>query len=333
MIIDVHAHVVPASFLEGLATQRRLFPSVKIINEKPGMRFIFGTAQPTRPVGPPLTDLGKRKEWLANARVDRQLVGGWLDIFGYELPPEEGADWCRFMNETMLKDVKALPALAPLASVPLQSGILAAQVLEEALGQGFHGVMIGTQPKGELGNLDDPDLNPFWEACSAHKVTLVVHPMFVCGDNRVNDYDLMNAVGRVADTSIALARLLFSGHLTRYPGVNLVISHGGAALPYALGRFMRNNVIHKDQYADAATEFRRLYFDSVLFDPRALRYLCDVAGTDKVCLGSDCPFPIGDPDPAKVIEETPMTAAERRAILCETAARIFHIDCDCGAAQ
>lgn len=332
MIIDTHGHFVPASFLDGLAAQRRLFPSVKIINEKPGMRFIFGGGAPTRPVGPLLVDLGKRKEWLGKARVDCQLVGSWLDIFGYELPPEEGADWARFMNESMLKDIKALPSLAPLACVPLQSGVLAAQVLEEALGQGFKGAMIGTQPKGQLGKLDDPDLNPFWEACSAHKVTLFVHPMFVCGDDRVNDYDLMNAVGRVADTSIALARLLFSGHLTRYPGVNLVISHGGAALPYALGRFKRNNTIHKGEFADAATEFRRLYFDTVLFEPRALRYLCDVAGTDKVCLGSDHPFPIGDPDPVKVVEETPMTIAERQQILGETAARLFHIDCDCGTA-
>ena len=125
MIIDTHGHFVPASFLDGLATQRRLFPSVKVINEKPGMRFSFGGGAPTRPVGPLLVDLGKRKEWLGKARVDRQLVGSWLDIFGYELPPEEGADWCRFMNECTLKDIKALPALAPLACVPLQSGNVA----------------------------------------------------------------------------------------------------------------------------------------------------------------------------------------------------------------
>ncbi|HKT18988.1 MAG TPA: amidohydrolase family protein [Stellaceae bacterium] len=329
--IDTHGHYVPASFLDGLAAQRRLFPSVKVINDKPGMRFSFVGLPQTRPVGPLLVDLAKRKEWLGKARVDCQLVGSWLDIFGYELPPDEGADWCRFMNECTLKDIKALPALAPLACVPLQSGALAARVLEEALGQGFHGVMIGTQPKGQLGRLDDPDLNPFWEACHAHKVTLMVHPMFVCGDDRVKDYDLMNAVGRVSDTSIALARLMFAGHLTRYPNMTLLISHGGAALPYALGRFKRNNTIHKGEFADAEAEFKKLYFDSVLFEPRALRYLVDVAGGDKVCLGSDFPFPIGDPDPVKVIEDTPLTVAERRAILGETAARIFKVDCSCEA--
>ena len=105
----------------------------------------------------------------------------------------------------------------------------------------------------------------------------------------------------------------------------------GERLWYAVSvRFKRNNTIHKGEFGDAEAEFKKLYFDSVLFEPRALRYLCDVAGAEKVCLGSDFPFPIGDPDPVKVVEDTPLTASERRAILGETAARIFKVDCSCG---
>jgi len=153
--------------------------------------------------------------------------------------------------------------------------------------------------------------------------------MYICGDDRLNGYDLLNAVGRLTDTTIAVARLLFSGHLTRFPGVTLVVSHGGGAVPYALGRLRRNRAIHPDGYADPFDGFRRLFFDTVLFEPQALRFLCDVAGADRVVLGSDYPFPIGDPEPARVVDETPLTEAERRAILGETAARIFHIDCGC----
>jgi aminocarboxymuconate-semialdehyde decarboxylase len=125
-----------------------------------------------------------------------------------------------------------------------------------------------------------------------------------------------------------MARLFFSGHLTRFLGVTLVVSHGGGALPYALGRLRRNRAIHAE-CRDPLDGFRRLYFDTVLFDPRALRFLCDVAGADKVVLGSDYPFPIGDPEPRRIIDETSLTEAERRATLGETAARIFHIDCGC----
>jgi aminocarboxymuconate-semialdehyde decarboxylase len=114
--------------------------------------------------------------------------------------------------------------------------------------------------------------------------------------------------------------------------VKLLLSHAGGALPYALGRLKRNHAIHQD-YADPLDGFRRLYFDTVLFEPRALRFLCDVVGADRVMLGSDYPFGIGDLDPCGVVEATPLSLAERRAILGETAARIFHVKCDCGAAH
>ncbi len=322
--IDVHAHFVPQALLDDLKEQKRLFPSVKTTIEKGGLCLAFAGGKPTRPVMGRLSDLDARRKWLAEQRVDKQVVSGWLDMFAYEIPADEGADWSRFLNEHMRKGVQPLAAFAPLATVPLQSGKLAARVLEEALDAGFHGAMVGTQPKGMGGALDDPDLEPFWEVASARKATLFVHPMFACGDDRLNDYDLVNAVGRISDTTHAVARLLYSGHLVRYPGVNLVIAHGGAALPYALGRLKRSQAVHPN-YADPEQGFRRLYFDTVLFEARALRFLCDVAGPEKVVLGTDHPFPIGDPEPMKLIEAADLSERERRCICCETAARLFRI--------
>jgi aminocarboxymuconate-semialdehyde decarboxylase len=329
MIIDTHAHVVPGSLIEALRAERRIFPSVRLIADGGTTRMAFAGEAPTRPITPRLSDLEDRKEWLARQKIDHQVVGGWTDVYGYELPGAEGADWARFLNEHLLNEAASLAALTPLATVPLQDGALAARVLEEALDAGFQGAMIGTQPKGIGGNLDDAELDPFWEVASARHATIFLHPMYICGDDRLGEYDLLNAVGRLTDTTIAMARLLFSGHLTRFPGVTLVVSHGGGALPYALGRLRRNKAIHAGGYVDPLDGFRRLYFDTVLFEPQALRFLCDVAGSDRVVLGSDYPFPIGDPEPARIVDETPLTEAERRAILGETAARIFHIDCGC----
>ncbi|HUI19008.1 MAG TPA: amidohydrolase family protein [Alphaproteobacteria bacterium] len=332
MIVDSHAHFVPSSLLEALGAQSRLFPSVKVSRDAGGIRLAFAGAEPTRPVSPKLSDIAERETWLAEEGIDRQLVGGWLDMFGYELPPDEGAEWCRFMNEHLRSGSEKLAALAPLATVPLQNGARAAAVLEEALGAGFHGAMIGTQPKGSGGALDDPDLTPFWEAASASQAAIFLHPMYACGDDRLRDYDLVNAVGRLTDTTTAVARLLFSGHLQRYPGLRLIVSHGGAGLPYALGRLKRNHAIHPGKYADPADGFSRLYFDTVLFEPRALRFLCDLAGADKVMLGSDYPFPIGDSAPLRIVEKTALSAVERRAILGDTAARVFRLaPCSCGA--
>src|SRR5712692_4949272 len=331
MIIDTHAHVVPGSLIDALRSEKRLFPSVRLNTEGAAPRMAFAGGAPGRPIQQRLSDLGERRDWLSRARVDHQLVGGWTDVYGYELPGAEGADWARFYNEHMRTDAAGLRALTPLATVPLQDGTLAARVLEEALDAGFHGAMIATQPKGVGGNLDDPSLDPFWEVASARQAAIFLHPHYICGDERLADYDLVNAVGRLADTTIAVARLLFSGHLTRFPGVSLLLSHAGGALPYALGRLKRNHAIHAD-YADPLNGFRRLYFDTVLFEPRALRFLCDVVGADRVMLGSDYPFGIGDPDPCGIVEATPLTAAERRAILGENAARVFHVECGCAAA-
>lgn len=329
MIIDTHAHVVPRSLIDALRSEKRLFPSVKLDRESAAPRLAFAGGAPGRPIQPRLSDLAQRRDWLKEARVDHQLVGGWTDVYGYQLTGAEGADWARFYNEHMRQDGAALPVLSTLATVPLQDGALAAKVLEEALDAGFKGAMIATQPKGVGGNLDDPSLDPFWEVASARQAAIFLHPHYICGDDRLDGYDLVNAVGRLTDTTIAVARLLFSGHLTRYPGVSLVVSHAGGALPYALGRLKRNHAIHPD-YADPEVGFRRLYFDTVMFEPRALRFLCDVAGADKVMLGSDFPFGIGDPDPCGIVDATPLTAGERGAILGDNAARIFHIDCGCG---
>jgi len=331
MIIDTHAHVVPQSLIDSLRSEKRLFPSVRLDTAGAAPRMAFAGGAPGRPIQPRLSDLGQRRDWLKEARVDHQLVGGWTDVYGYELGGEEGADWARFYNEHMREDAAALPSLTALATVPLQDGARAAIVLEEALDAGFKGAMIATQPKGIGGNLDDPSLDRFWEVASARQAAVFLHPHYICSDDRLDGYDLINAVGRLTDTTIAVARLLFSGHLSRYPGVSLVLSHAGGALPYALGRLKRNHAIHSD-YANPDEGFRRLYFDTVMFEPRALRFLCDVAGADKIMLGSDYPFGIGDPDPCGIVDKTLLTAAERDAILGENAARIFHIECRCGDA-
>src|SRR5207302_400043 len=120
----------------------RLFPSVRLDGNGAMPRMAFAGGEPGRPIQPRLADLAQRRDWLKQARVDHQLVGGWTDVYGYELAAEEAADWARFYNEHMQHDAAALSSLTALATVPLQNGRLAARVLDEALDQGFKGAMI-----------------------------------------------------------------------------------------------------------------------------------------------------------------------------------------------
>jgi aminocarboxymuconate-semialdehyde decarboxylase len=329
MIIDTHAHFLPASFIAAAHAGAAMFPSVALTEESGKPRFAFAGRSATRPAMPRLADTSERLAWMTAQGIDRQVVGGWLDMFGYELPAVEGEAWSRLFNEHLLAAARQTGCLIPLATVPLQDGKRAAQVLADALAAGFSGAMIGTQPHGEGGNLDDPALDPFWETASRLEATVFIHPMFACGDPRILDYGMMNAVGRATDTTIAASRLLFSGHLQRFPGMRLIVSHGGGALPWLLGRLQRNHAIHPGKFADPLDGFRRLYFDTVLFEPEALRFLCRVAGTEHVVLGSDYPFPIGDLEPMKLIRNTGLETIDVERICGTNAARLFQLPCQC----
>lgn len=325
MVIDIHAHCLPAELLEAARGEAKPFPNVELIERDGGTSLAFAGHPPTRPVNPKLRNHPPRLDFMREQGIDQQLPGGWLDAFGYELPPEEGADWSRFTNEHTLNACKSLPGVTPLATVPLQDGKLAAKVLREAVDAGMPGAMIGTQPFGNHGNLDDPMLDPFWEAAAELAVPIVVHPMFGSADARLNDFEMMNAVGRVSDVSIAIARLLFSGHLLRYPELVMVASTGGGALPYMLGRLARNHAAFPGRFADPEEGFSRLYFDSIVFHTDVLRYLADKVGVERVMLGSDYPFPIGDPNPRSVVETAGFTTAEVDLMLSGVARGLFKL--------
>lgn len=333
MNIDIHAHFVPQLLLDELATGQHAFPSVKSTGAKDALRITFNKEEPKRAVLTAMSDVPLRKRWLEEQDIDRQVVAGWVDMFGYSLPSAEGADWSRYLNEHMLKGIKQLDRFVPLATVPMQSGKLAARVLEDALNAGFHGAMIATQPNGQMSGLDDPDLNPFWEVANARKATIFVHPTFGACDERLKAYGLVNALGRITDSTIAVARLLYSGHLLRYPEMNLVVAHGGAALPMALGRLRSSYAGSPAGRADPVEGFNKLYFDSVVYDTQTLRFVCDKAGSSKVMMGTDQPFGNSQKDPVQFIQSCcGVGTVESAAILGETAARVFRIPAAKGGA-
>jgi aminocarboxymuconate-semialdehyde decarboxylase len=323
MIVDCHAHLVPPALLGAIRLEKESFPSIKLIEEGASLGFAFAGNKPTRPVSKPLSDISGRLQWLDSNKIERQVVGGWLDMFGYEIPPEEGARWSRLINAHLLKAALEQPRFIPLATVPLQDGIRAAEVLKEAHTQGFKGAMIGTQPKGKGGVLDDPSLVPFWEAADSLGSIIFIHPVFESGDDRVHDYGMANAVGRITDTLIAVSRLIYAGHVARFAKAKIVAGIGGAALPYVIGRLRRNYALDKDKLADPDAALSAMYYDTIVQDKRALRYLADIVGADRVMMGSDMPFPIGDLAPLKIVEEASFSDAERKTINGGLATQLF----------
>jgi aminocarboxymuconate-semialdehyde decarboxylase len=321
MIIDAHAHLVPPALLTEIQGRAKEFPAISLIDHGEGFGFSFAGGKPTRPVAKPLQDIAKRTEWMAQNHIDHQVVGGWLDIFGYEIPAAQGIAWSRLINTHLTAQAKSDPRFIALGTVPLQDGSAAADMLNEVMDAGLPGIMIGTQPKGVGGVLDDKSLEPFWQTANQRGAVVFIHPVFESGDNRVHDYGMANAVGRITDTMIAVARLLYAGHPLRYSGAKIVCGIGGAGLPAILGRLRTNHALDS-KLGDPEANLRAMWFDTIVQDERTLHFVADIVGTDRLMMGSDAPFPIGDLTPRKLIEKT-FEGAARKAIESETARKLF----------
>jgi len=113
---------------------------------------------------------------------------------------------------------------------------------------------------------------------------------------------------------IAISRLIYAGHVTRYSKAKIVAGIGGAALPYVIGRLRRNYSLDKDKLGDPDAALAAMYYDTIVQDTRALRYLADIVGADRIMMGSDMPFPIGDLVPLKIVQDTQFSDAERSSI-------------------
>ena len=146
MIVDTHAHYLPQAMLDDLNNRSSDFPNIDCLNQDNIWKLGFSGGPLTRPILPGLRQSDTRLQWMDDQKIDAMVCGGWLDSFGYEIPDEEGKRWSQFINEHLMTACAKTNRFAPLCSVPLQNGKMAAEVLEEALDAGFHGAMIGTQP-------------------------------------------------------------------------------------------------------------------------------------------------------------------------------------------
>jgi aminocarboxymuconate-semialdehyde decarboxylase len=324
MIVDCHAHLVPPDLIDSVRKEAKRFPSLKQAETDAGLALTFGAGKQIRPVSKPLSDIPGRIAWMDKNGIDKQVTGGWVDMFGYDLPGAEGEAWATLTNEALMAAAKAQPRFVPLATVPLGDGARAATVLKAAMKAGFPGVMIGTLPRGVGSTLDAADLDPFWQAADETGAFIHIHPSFDAGDVRVNDFGLANGLGRVTDAVIAMARLISSGHVLKYKNAKIFAPIGGAALPFVIGRLKKNASITPG-VGDPVAGLAALYTDTIVHDPRILKFVVEMLGTDRLLMGSDMPFPIGDLEPVKSVEAAGFTPAQTASITGGLAAKLFRL--------
>jgi aminocarboxymuconate-semialdehyde decarboxylase len=252
--------------------------------------------------------------------IEIQVLSAWMDFSAYVLDPTDGAWLASSLNELTAE------AIAPygdrfraMAAVPLQEPDLAAAELRRAMTDfGMIGVEIATSVVDD--ELDEERFDPFWTAAADLGVLVLIHPYASIGAERLERYFFSNVVGNPAEETVAAAHLIFGGVLERHPGLRVCLTHGGGFLPYQIGRQDRGYVARPDVTAVRLTAapssfLRRFYYDTIVHSPEALQFLVDRVGSDRVLLGSDYPFPMGDPKPVETVTHADLPGESVDAIV------------------
>jgi len=320
MTYDVHAHGVPPGLLDALARDDGQC-GVRVAEEA-GTRRIEVAGRPVGGLRTDLLDTPARLAAMDRAGVDTQLISTWIGLTAYTLPAGQGLCYARLFNDALAALVAEHPdRFAGLATVPLQAPPQAADELRRAVTElGMAGVEIATTVDGR--ELDDPDLEPFWVTAAELRCLVLIHPDQVLPGRSRPRYVLNNFVGNAAETTIAVTHLLFAGILERHPDLRLCLVHGGGYLPWQAGRLDHGwhaepRLTERHLTRPPSAYLRRLYYDTVTHSAAALRFLIDFAGAQRVVLGSDYPFEMGDHMPVASLDTVPGLSAEDRQLICE----------------
>jgi aminocarboxymuconate-semialdehyde decarboxylase len=323
---DIHAHILEKETVSAL---NKALPDVEVsltpIDDESAVLSVSGAAYKPFPRGG--WDVERRLADMAKYGFDKQLVAVSPQTVMYDNAPEVTLTASRIQNDAIAARVAAMPdKFLGLATVPLQAPAMAAAELERAMkGGGIVGAMLGTNIEGK--NLDWEELEPFWAKAEELGAVLLLHPLKVAGIDRQRSFYLQNFIGNPLDTTIAAACLVFGGVLERYPSLKILLSHGGGFTPYQQARWIHGWAERAEAKVrlkgEPGPSIDRLLFDTILHDVAPLQFLVDLVGAERVMLGTDYPFDMGQYDLIEVIDQLRISAADRETILSGAAERLM----------
>ena len=323
--IDVHTHILPET-LPDLRARPGGERFVRLEHQSPasGRARMIANGSVFREIESNSWDVATRLAECDAAGVDVQVLSTVPVLFSYWAEPGAALDLSKNLNDHIAGVVAGHPTrFAGLGTIPMQSPDLAIRELERCVRSlGLSGVQIGSNVNGA--NLDSPELFPIFEAAASLGAAVFVHPWEVAGRDRMTRYWLPWLVGMPAETSLAICSLIFGGVLERLPALRIAFAHGGGAFPATIGRIVHGFEVRPDLCAVAndvspREYLGRIYLDSLVHDPLMLRYLVDLMGPDRIALGSDYPFPLGEALPGALIDSCGFPEEARARLLHGTA--------------
>jgi len=241
-------------------------------------------------------------------QVSMQVLSTIPVLFNYWAKASDGHETSRFFNDHIAETVSRQPSrFIGLGTVPMQDVDLAIKEMQRCVNElKLPGIELGSNINGK--NLSEKEFFPFYEEAEKLGCAIFIHPWEMMGQQDMQRYWLPWLVGMPAETSRAICSLIFGGVFEKFPKLRVAFAHGGGSFPFTFGRIkhgfdVRPDLVAIDNAIDPKNYLGRFWVDSLVHDNKALEFLIDLIGEDKICVGSDYPFPLGEQVPGEIIEK------------------------------
>ncbi len=321
--IDIHTHILPETWPD-LRERYGYGGFIRLEHHKPCCARMMMDNQFFREIQHNCWDPEVRMKECSHSQVDVQVLSTVPVMFSYWARPSDTLDLSQILNDHIAGIVQEFPdRFVGLGTLPMQAPKLAIQEMERCVNElGLAGVQIGSHVNHW--NLDAPELFPIFQAAEELGAAVFIHPWDMMGQKKMPKYWLPWLVGMPAETSLAVCSMIFGGVFERLPKLRVAFAHGGGSFPATIGRIqhgfnVRPDLCAVDNPVDPRNYVGKFYLDSLVHDPHVLDYVVNLMGEDKIALGTDYPFPLGELEPGKLIHSMDYTQERKAKLLGENA--------------
>lgn len=327
MKLDIHTHIMPANMPNWV--QKFGYGDFIHLEHRNCKACMMKGDKVFREVEANCFDAVEREKDMDATGVTVQVLSTIPVLFNYWAKPSDGWETARFLNDHIAETVDKKPdRFIGLGTVPLQDIDLAIREMERCVAElRLPGLEIGSNINGI--NLSDKRFFPFYKRAEELGCALFVHPWEMMGEGQMEKYWLPWLVGMPAETSRAICSMIFGGVLQQFPKLRVAFAHGGGSFPFTIGRIehgfkVRPDLVAVDNPINPRDYIGQFWIDSLVHDKAALQFVVDLMGADKVCLGSDYPFPLGEHHPGSLIESMAWDTGLRDKLLFQNAQQWLH---------
>ncbi len=320
--VDIHTHILP----ENIPDFKERFGYggfIRLDHHKPCCAKMMMDDVFFREVDDNCWSAETRLRECNDHNVNVQVLSTVPVMFSYWAKDSDTLEVAKFLNNHISLLVKEYPKrFVGLGTVPMQNSAMAIKEVVRCKEIGLKGIQIGSHVNDW--NLDSEELFPFFEKCEELGMSIFVHPWDMMGKEKMERYWLPWLVGMPAETSLAICSMIFGGVFERLPNLRVAFAHGGGSFPSTIGRIehgfnVRPDLVAIDNNINPKDYLGKFWLDSLVHDEKMLAYIVDLVGDDKVALGTDYPFPLGELDPGRLINSMPYSVDIKEKLLADNA--------------